>query len=77
MRKSLLYKLFGWGSVPRKTAPAMEALHISVPRDGLLRIEFDAGVFDPKRSGSVECNYHTGAACSLKERLERGSSSNQ
>lgn len=55
----------------------MEALHISVPRDGRLRIDFDAGAFDAERSGSVECRYHTEAARSFKERLERDSDSNQ
>jgi hypothetical protein len=40
----------------------LRALDLSVSRDGLLRVSFDAGAFDLQRSGTVECRFHTAKA---------------
>ena len=45
----------------------LRSLDISVPSDELLRISFDAGVFDLQRSGTVECRYHTRHASEFLE----------
>ena len=47
----------------------LSALELSVPRDGLLCVGFDAAVFDIQRSGSVECRFHTENAMSFLERV--------
>ena len=47
----------------------LRALEISVPRDGLLEIEFDPSVFDLQASGSVRLRYRTANALIYLERV--------
>ena len=47
----------------------LRALELSVPSDGLLRIVFDASVFDLQQSGTVKCRYHTGHALEFLEHV--------
>ena len=48
----------------------LRALELSVPRDGLLQIEFDPSVFDLQASGSVRLRYRTANAMTYLERLQ-------
>jgi len=47
----------------------LRALELSAPRAGLLRVGFDAAVFDIQRSGRVECRFRTENAMSFLERV--------
>jgi len=47
----------------------LNALDLSVPRDGLLCINFDAAAFDCRRSGSVEYRFRTDKAQLFLERI--------
>ena len=47
----------------------LRALEISVPREGVLEVQFDPSVFDLQASGSVRVRYSTDTALTYLERL--------
>ena len=62
MRKSLLYKLFGFGRIPKEALPTLEF-------EGIVLLDEGLRVFDLQRSGTVECRFRTEHAMSFFERV--------